>query len=282
MPNRIIRDGINASPRINSLSIGAELLYRRLMSVVDDYGRFHGSPTTIRACCWPTHPDRFTDDQIRDWLMECSTTDKPLIKAYRASGSIYIEIQDFGQKIRAKSKFPEPDSYCEHSADILSAIRPQNVREMIAGSGQNVAPSRSRNRSSYANAETEASAKPTLAPTQKTDGIPDPGCQDFGVRYRQLYDRYPIPGFEREGLYEYSQIIAAAVTPDAIADALDKSLDDWKDHWKANPGCYTPCIEKFLKERWYLKLPAVRTAQQKRDRTLELIEEDDRRRGLTC
>ena len=45
MPNRILRDGILMSPRVNVLSSEAELFYRRLMSVVDDYGRFSAHPT---------------------------------------------------------------------------------------------------------------------------------------------------------------------------------------------------------------------------------------------
>ncbi len=40
MPNRVIREGILNSQRVNKLTEPAELFYRRLMSVVDDFGRF--------------------------------------------------------------------------------------------------------------------------------------------------------------------------------------------------------------------------------------------------
>ena len=39
MPSRILREGINTSPKVNALSPMAELFYRRLMTVADDYGR---------------------------------------------------------------------------------------------------------------------------------------------------------------------------------------------------------------------------------------------------
>lgn len=113
LPNRILRDGINSSPRINTLSMGAEILYRRLMSVVDDYGRFHASPITIRGACWPTCPDRVTEAEIEQWLRELSSGERPLIRIYQATvlqrnNPRYLEITDFGQQIRSKSKFPEP------------------------------------------------------------------------------------------------------------------------------------------------------------------------------
>ena len=38
MPSRVIRDGILESESVNALSWEAELFFRRLMSVVDDFG----------------------------------------------------------------------------------------------------------------------------------------------------------------------------------------------------------------------------------------------------
>jgi len=108
MPSRIVREGINTSARINALSPMAELLYRRLMNVADDYGRFYASPTTLRAHCWPTCPERFTDADVSQWISECLATDNPLIIIYEAGGVRYLEIQQFGQQTRTRSKFPDP------------------------------------------------------------------------------------------------------------------------------------------------------------------------------
>ena len=112
MPSRILREGINSSSRINSLTPGAELFFRRLMSVVDDYGRFHGSPATLRAACWPTCPERVCEQDVSSWMAECLRPDKKgrkLIELYIVDGSPYLQIVDFGQKVRSKSKFPQPE-----------------------------------------------------------------------------------------------------------------------------------------------------------------------------
>ena len=114
MPNRIVREGINSSPRVNRLSRGAEVLYRRLLSVVDDYGRFHASPITILGACWPTCPDRVSLEDITKWLKECIGGDDPLICFYKVDGSKYLLINNFGQQIRSKSKFPPPPAGPAH------------------------------------------------------------------------------------------------------------------------------------------------------------------------
>lgn len=121
MPNRILREGINSSPRVNHLSLGAEILYRRLMSVADDYGRFYASPAAIRGACWPTHPSPPSEADINIWLMECAqVADKcpqigsNLLTLYEVNGCKYLELVDFNQRTRSPSKFPEP---CAHSAD---------------------------------------------------------------------------------------------------------------------------------------------------------------------
>jgi hypothetical protein len=84
----------------------AELLYRRLMSVADDYGRFYGSPATIRGACWPTNPNSVTERAVKCWLKELSEGDDPLVIVYGEGR--FLQIVNFGQRIQSKSKFPEP------------------------------------------------------------------------------------------------------------------------------------------------------------------------------
>lgn len=108
MPNRLIREGIISSPRINALSLGAEVLYRRLMSVADDHGRFYGAPATILGACWPTAPDKVCLADVEQWLSECLADASQLLSMYEHKGCRYIQIVDFNQQTRSKSKFPEP------------------------------------------------------------------------------------------------------------------------------------------------------------------------------
>lgn len=105
MPARMIRDGILTSKRINALSDRAELFYRRLMSVVDDYGRYFADPMLLRASCYPLKLDSVKEDSIKKHLAEAE--DAGLIVLYTVAGTAYLEIQDFGQRVQSKPKFPE-------------------------------------------------------------------------------------------------------------------------------------------------------------------------------
>lgn len=105
MPTRIIREGILTSEPINSLSERAELFYRRLMSVADDHGRYFANPTLLRAACYPLKVDAVTDKQVAASLAECTSTTPPLIVLY--GGDKYLQIANFRQQTRGKSKFPD-------------------------------------------------------------------------------------------------------------------------------------------------------------------------------
>lgn len=106
MPNRIIRDGILTSKRIAALpSADAECFYRRLMSVVDDYGRYYADAQLLLSACYPRQPDRATVKKIQQWLDDCTAA--RLIHRYHVDGEEYLELLDFRQQIRAKtSRYP--------------------------------------------------------------------------------------------------------------------------------------------------------------------------------
>lgn len=103
MPTRIIREGIISSPRVNSLTERAELFYRKLMSVVDDYGRFYSNPISILGACYPMR-ESVTVDDVKQMLSECEAVDLLLLYGDRK----FILLRDFNQQTRSKSKFPEP------------------------------------------------------------------------------------------------------------------------------------------------------------------------------
>lgn len=108
MPTRIIRDGILTSERIALLGWPEEVFYRRLMSVTDDYGRFYAHPSLLRAACYPLHLNKVSDSDIGKWLTAC--VNAALVRVYPAKdGKRYLEIQDFGQRVQSKSKFPAPN-----------------------------------------------------------------------------------------------------------------------------------------------------------------------------
>lgn len=117
MPDRVVRAGILTSDAVNQLSWAAEVFYRRLMSVVDDYGRYDGRAAIIRAVLYPLKIDRVSDRDVETWMREVAETG--LLKVYTVDGKRFVEIAKFDQRLRAKaSKWPSPLS----SADICQHV----------------------------------------------------------------------------------------------------------------------------------------------------------------
>jgi len=116
MPNRILREGILTSPRMAKLGWPEEVFYRRLHSVVDDFGRYYADHGLLHAACYPRQLNKVTDADIGKWLTSC--VNAGLVSVYPASdGERYLELLDFGQQIRAKkSRFPQPTSVCAADA----------------------------------------------------------------------------------------------------------------------------------------------------------------------
>ena len=109
MPARMVREGILTSEPVNSLSWQSEVFYRRLMSVVDDFGRYYAKPTLLRAACYPLKLDSVSDSDIGKWLTDC--VNAALVRVYPAAdGKRYLEILKFDQRVRASvSRFPAFD-----------------------------------------------------------------------------------------------------------------------------------------------------------------------------
>lgn len=165
MPNRILRDGIVRSQRVATLSFAGEVFYRRLMSVVDDYGRCEAHPTLLKAALYPWQLDQVSEHDVRTWLAECAHNDRRLVVVYEVEGKKYLQIEGFGQRLRTSSKYPPPlesdnDStmraQCAHDASTMSAQCPHD-------DGHSAARARGRTNAeaeteSYAESETDAEA----------------------------------------------------------------------------------------------------------------------------
>lgn len=110
MPNRMIREGIVDSPKVEMLvregGWGAEVFYRRLLQTVDDYGCCDGRLSMIKAKCYPTVLDLVKDADVEKWVELCEKCH--LVEVYHAGGLRYLRISNFRQIIRMKPKFPLP------------------------------------------------------------------------------------------------------------------------------------------------------------------------------
>ncbi|MFA6292561.1 MAG: hypothetical protein WC637_12305 [Victivallales bacterium] len=161
MPNRIIREGILTSDRIARLNPLAELFYRRLMSVVDDFGRYVANPTLLRASCYPLKLDSVKEDSIMKHLAEC--VDAELIVLYTVAGKEYLEMRDFKQQVRAQSsKYPSCEMQMK-STCIADATQMHSTRKQMLPKTETKA--KSKKELDNSPKENEEKEKPPLAKT---------------------------------------------------------------------------------------------------------------------
>jgi hypothetical protein len=133
MPNRVVREGIIDSPRIEQLvrEVGwaGEVFYRRLHQIVDDYGRFDGRLTMLKARAFPTVMDLVRDADLERWIAACVKSG--LVRVYEVKGHRYLELLDFRQQVRAKtSKYPDPpqsDADDQHSLSMRETHAQQTL-----------------------------------------------------------------------------------------------------------------------------------------------------------
>ena len=138
MPNRILREGILTSAKLAQLGWAEEVFYRRLMSVVDDFGRYYADVGLLRAACYPRQLNKVSDSDVGKWL--ACVQKAALVRVYPAEdGESYLELLNFNQQVRAKkSKFPHPpdDATHVHSRCTADAQHPQaNAHLGVCGDG---------------------------------------------------------------------------------------------------------------------------------------------------
>lgn len=249
MPNRVLREGILTSERIAALSPMAELFYRRLMSVVDDYGRYPAHPTLLRSACWPLAFESVTDQQVTEWLTECAQNAcgmTALVTVYRASGNQYLQITDFRQRFRAKkSKYPAPK-------DDRHNVSHDDGHD--DGHDDSVRRSRRRETETYSETKTEA----------KFDAIP--GWERFAREYKGEV----VPDRDL-------RVWLAVILTQADQDLLFENLPAWNACRKARDG-FLPNAKNFLFEGyWKTKPPAdPETKQERISREADEINERQR------
>ena len=108
MPNRLIKESVCTSDKINALSDFLFRLWTCLITYVDDYGRGDARPAIIKGRCFPLR-EQVTVTDIEEGLHELSRSGCILI--YEVDGENYLCFPNWEshQTIRnKKSKYPEP------------------------------------------------------------------------------------------------------------------------------------------------------------------------------
>lgn len=111
MPQRFLRPGIVTSRRFNACSWQAQSFYIRLLTLVDDFGRYEADPVILKSHAFPLHED-LRSSQVQKLCLELQANQ--LATFYRADGKEVLELTRWIERARAeKSKFPARIAGCE-------------------------------------------------------------------------------------------------------------------------------------------------------------------------
>jgi hypothetical protein len=112
----MIREGVKHSARINGLTDRAENLFYRLLTTVDDLGRYYAEPALIKAACWPLKSIRLSEVALALDSLERAG----LIARYAGKdGARLLCLLRFRQRLQfgPRPKFPPPP-FDEESGEI--------------------------------------------------------------------------------------------------------------------------------------------------------------------
>jgi hypothetical protein len=116
MPQRFLRPGITTSEAWNRASWFEQSFFIRLLTLVDDEGRYDGRIPILHAHCFALRSD-VTPQQTaaaRSALLSLG-----LIGVYTVDGKEYLQVAKWQERVRTRSKWPaSPDSKPQRSAAI--------------------------------------------------------------------------------------------------------------------------------------------------------------------
>jgi hypothetical protein len=106
MPNRYIREDAIKSKAVNSLGWQGEVFYRRLLNIVDDFGRYYADPGLLLSAVFPRQLHKVSQSDVRKLLLECEHAG--LLRSWEVDGEPYLVLNKFEKGRSRQSKFPEP------------------------------------------------------------------------------------------------------------------------------------------------------------------------------
>jgi len=229
MPDRVVRQDILTSDPVNKLSWAAEVFYRRLMSLADDFGRYEARPSLLRASLYPLKLDRVSEPDVIKWMGECS--EAGLVRVYTVNKKEYLEILKFGQRLRAmKSRYPVPDGeHSPSSADIC--------QHLLSSAG------RRRLKRNESESETETETKEPACAAHSPDVVVDfekfvAWIAKHAPRVADMKEPFTIDQF-----VEIKVSFSAAQISQILAD-----MHNWEPLIRKNRSAYLTAIKWLKKE----------------------------------
>ncbi len=116
MPQRFLRPGLTTSQRFNSASWHAQIFYVRILTLVDDFGRYDAETRLLRSHAFPFGDPAGKEIPLKTVESICKQLSvHALIAFYQdKDGKKYLQVLRWQERPRAeKSKYPALDNTCE-------------------------------------------------------------------------------------------------------------------------------------------------------------------------
>lgn len=131
MPQRFLKPGITTSDNWNACSFEAQSLYIRLLTLVDDWGRYDARVPVLHGHCFALRNDIKPQ---RTAALRSELHANGLIRVYEVEGKEFLQFEKWTERARGeRSKFPDPPMRSElpqESAGIRSG--PQALDASLA------------------------------------------------------------------------------------------------------------------------------------------------------
>lgn len=136
MPQRLLKPTIRQSERWNQLPWFEQSLYIRLITLVDDYGRYEAHPMLLRNEAFPYGDPDGNDvpvERVEAALetLSCGNSPEGMLNLYISDGKKYLQLLRWKERVRSESKYPEMGD-----DDAENYIISKEAEEMTAECGQ--------------------------------------------------------------------------------------------------------------------------------------------------
>lgn len=123
MPQRFLRPGITTSDRWNAVSWEAQSFFIRILTLVDDFGRYDGRVPILHGHCFALRDD-VTTQKTAGFRSELQAA--LLIDVYSVDGKDYLQVSKWQERTRSeKSKFPDKPENTESQDSAAYGSEPQ-------------------------------------------------------------------------------------------------------------------------------------------------------------
>lgn len=254
MPKRFLRPGITSSKRWNSLDWITQSFFIRLITVVDDYGRFEADPRILRSACFPLGcpdggdlPLRTDDGQMTD---TCPSIDGILqslarhgmVSLYQVGDTEYLQLTRWQERVRTPSKCP-----------------PQNDGQMTV----KCQPDDGQMRASSPSPSPPSSPSPSPAVETRIHSLPPNGIVPVAQLLSALAKIYNKPDREPStASEEYAAAQLMRERPAIQAELLE--ITTYRKRIKSEDVKFFPHSRSSLLEKWQQTLDRARTTTTKR------------------